>query len=247
MTRTGALAFSLFLLASALAAQTPLAPRGPALQVSAGGNASADDEAPVPALGAEGNLVVVWGNPGFFASEILARQFDAAGRPGPPERVISSPGLLRFAPAIVPFGPFETSRFLTTWTNAFPPGTSARSAAVGDPNTLSARLLDSVGVPAGPEIRVDASGTAAYNSRIATLPTGGAVASWESDHLVARFLDTGGQPAGGEIDVAPPHCLPRNVGLAGLPGGGFLALWSPAPEVGSDCTGLQGQVFGADG
>jgi hypothetical protein len=218
--------------------------------VSAAGNGSADNLAPAPALDADGNLVTVWGASGFFAAGILARHFDAAGKPGPPEIVISSPGLRRIAPAIIPFGPTgpsPTSRFLATWTNTFPPGATVRSAALGDPNTLSARLLDGAGVPAGPEFRADVSGVAAYNSRIAALPGGGGVASWESDHLVARFLDTAGQPVGGEIDVAPPHCLPKNVGLAGLPGGGFLALWSPAPEVGPDCTGLQGQVFGADG
>jgi len=227
-----------------LTAETPLVPRGPAARIdSAAGHDSFDNEAPVPALAPDGNLLVVWGTSGINAGTILVRRFDATGKAGPAETVVSA-GLGRESPRIIPFGP---DRFLTTWNNAFAVPLISQRRAAGVAGTLSARLLDATGALVGSEVQVDTSGQGAYEPLLAAFPGGGAVAIWETDHLVARFLNAAGQPVGAEIDVAPVQCLPRTAGLVGFPGGGFLALWFPTPGRGSGCTGIQGLVFGADG
>ncbi|HEX3530802.1 MAG TPA: hypothetical protein VH988_27375 [Thermoanaerobaculia bacterium] len=229
-----------------LAAQPgPLAPNGPEVQLT--GEADAFTS---PSLAADpgGGLQLVW-NRGlsFYQNEAWARHFDRGGHPsGPAVRLDTPAYLLRTSLTAMPLGPPGRSTALwINYSNPLSGGAPDFRKAVGDPSTVSARLLGADGLPLGGEIQLDTTGEAnGYSLTAAPLSGGGFVASW-SDYtlgtVVVRTFDAGAQPLGGEVVVEPHSYI-----LGGLAAGGFLAWWQDPGSGGfARRFGRDGQPAGA--
>ena len=241
LRRAGSL-FALVLLAgSPLFSQ--LIPLGPDFRVN-----EADlhaTEAPALALDGSGRLLAAWAGPSRGGlndaeNDLLVRAFGRNGEPAGPERVIPAAGDLKAHPALLSL---PSGGFAVAWENASPPPPILPPPpGVGDPETLSLRILDKDGAPVGQELRIDKDGGIAQGARLALLPSGQILATWVEfgSQLMARRFDQNGQPASDEAvlafrDVTVPGAL-KNDALRGLQDGGFTASWlfDPAAAFASD-------------
>jgi len=122
---------------------------------------------------------------------------------------------------------------------------------VGGQETISARILDAAGQPAGPEIALAGP---AYLSVVAADPTGGFVAAWQAlptgtgpARIAARRYDAQGVPRGAEVTVAEQW---TQFAIASLPDGGFAVAWEEDQDVlfrlfGPDGSPASGEIQGS--
>ena len=226
---TGILVALVVLAASPLDSQ--LIPRGPEFRVNEA--ALHAKEAPALALDGSGRLLAAWAGPTDHEfdddNDLLVRLFERNGEPAGPETVLPAAGKLKDHPVLLAL---PSGGFALAWENVTPPAqVLPPPPGVGDPETLSLRILDAAGAPVGGEIRIDKDGGQALGVRLALLPSGQIVATWVEmgGQLMARRFEPNGQPAGEEIllalrDATVPGVL-ENDALRGLQDGSFLTTW----------------------
>ncbi|HET6896990.1 MAG TPA: hypothetical protein VFK70_01535, partial [Vicinamibacteria bacterium] len=182
-----------------------------------------------------GDFVVVWNAvaPGTFTSEILARRFDAAGRPqGTEFRINSNTTGHRGGARIDRLG---AGPFAVTWSDELDGGASP------DDMGVAARVFDSSGQPLGPEFRVNTYTTGhQYNPDVAMDASGRFVVVWQSraisngrDGIFARTFEANGVAIGAEFQVNTTTGVGFYPFVDWSPAGGFVVVWS-LPEVGFD-------------
>jgi hypothetical protein len=245
-----------------LPATSQLTPLGPDFPINAVPPPLHDHDGAVVALGSTGTTLAVWTAPVSSAyDELWARAFDSAGQPLGPGRRIDTGSFLKVSPAAVAL---PDGRFAVAWTNnALVPGVPRRGGNTGDKvaplgyDTVSLRLLDAAGVPAGAEIRVDSAGESSFTLRLAPVTGGGgglAVAWSEHDPLlnedraIARRFTGSGAPLGNEFLLdSSPTCAMLILALAGRTDGGLAAFWQSGSATQSGCPGARTRRFAANG
>jgi hypothetical protein len=170
----------------------------------------------------------------------------------PSQMLVSDTG--QFEPTVAGL---QNGGFVVVWANgqtSFPGLSGERQPLVpsslpstaGDPQTVSARLLDSSGQPVGAEIQLSPNGVTAAQPFVAASSSGGFVVSWlqysssaTPTALMAQVFSAAAQPLTGRIAIG---AVGRNLGLVGLADGSFVAAWG-APGG----TGIAWQRFNAAG
>lgn len=222
------------------------------------GTGTRDENGPDVAMAEDGSFVAVWEEVARHYRSVLARRFDAQGRPlGDPFLVASLTRSVPFQlePAI---GIAADGGFVIAWAG----GTQSTNGSTSD---VYVRRFDAAGRPLGPETQVNVTKWGAqYEPRIAMRPSGGFLIGWTTNagrrtlyDVYARSFKADGTPLGGEIRLNSGPSLPAfqlNLALAVASDGSFVAVWqddwadraapSFAPE---DRVGLLGQRFAADG
>ena len=203
----------------------------------------------------DGRFAVVYqskgqAGPGF---EIFVRVFDAAGIAlGASTQVNSFIQNDQVNPHIVNIG---DDRLLVIWASI-----GVDASAFG----IAGRVLDTSGMPLGPEFRVsEYSPNDQIYSAIVRLANGGAVAAWQSQGqdadstggwgIFGQRFDTAGEKFGSEFQVntftEEDQRLPQ---IAAMPDGGFFIAWMSDGQVasGMDVMGqrydVQGDPVGAE-
>jgi len=197
---------------------------------------------PWVAVGADGSFAAIWQSLERFdwivSGIATARVFSAAGAPvGFASRLSEeAQDKIVVAPQIVPL---LSGDWLALWGNEF--SSLPSGLAVGDGGTLSGRLLDASGQPAGSELLLLPSSSGV----IATHPAGGALVAWaegvSGPVKVQRFVS--GAPAGPEILVTGSGSHPA---LSALPDGGFAVVWERYID-GFSASQIFARVFRPDG
>jgi hypothetical protein len=206
----------------------------------------------------DGSFVAVWEEVARHYRSVLARRFDAQGRPlGDPFPVASLTRSVPFQlePSI---GIAADGGFVVAWAG----GTQPTNGSTSD---IYVRRFDATGRPFGPETQVNVTKWGAqYEPRIAIRPSGGFLIGWTTDagrrtlyDVYARSFAADGTPLGGEIRLSSGPSLPAfqsHLALAVASDGSFVAVWQDdwadrtAPSFApADKVGLLGQRFAADG
>jgi hypothetical protein len=195
----------------------------------------------VSAVAPNGSFVGVWST---LSGDIRARGFSSTGEPLAPAseiRPISSEsrpssGTNLRAAALAGGGS------VAVWENEaliVIDGAIVAPLDIESSNSLSFRILNALGQPAGPEVLVAEK---SLGAAVAPHPSGGFLLVWSepgAGTFVQRF-DALGQPIGGKLDL-PLQVQPYD--LAVLPDGAFAPIWGD----GSVQQKLSLQVFEADG
>lgn len=195
----------------------------------------------VAAVAPNGSFVGVWSSSG---GDILARGFSPAGAPLAPVSEVR-PAESESRPTYgtnVQAAALAGGGAVAVWENET---SFSVDGAIVAPHTiewtysLSFRVLNALGQPAGPEVLVTEH---SLGAAVAPHPSGGFLLVWNEPDTgtFARRFDALGQPAGGKLDL-PSQIVPYD--LAVLPDGAFASIWG---DVGVNQK-LYLQVFEADG
>lgn len=199
-----------------------------------------------------GAFVAVWQD----SCDILARRFDASGRPlDETELQVND-----FTPpcAYIPNVAADPSgNFVVAWTSYGSPGSDS------DDNSIQARRFSSDGTPAGPQFQVNTYTTADQRlPAVATDVTGNFVIAWTTrqdgnegygyvNDSHARRFSTDGTPLGDDFRV---NTLPGSrrefafPGIAMTPDGEFVVVWESDTSAGTDnYYSIQARRYDRDG
>ncbi len=196
------------------------------------------------ATATDGRLVVVWRNDtsDFSDYDVMARQFDAAGTPGPEFRVNTyttghqGPGSVAMA---------ATGNFVVVWA----------SPQDGSGKGLVGQRFDAAGQPQFGEFPVNSFTTGSQDApSLAPLPGGGFVVVWTSEGqdgsawgVFGQRFGSSGTPQGSEFQVNSSvtgyQWSPK---VAADASGRFVAVWSTFGQGGSG-DGVFGRLYDAAG
>src|SRR6185369_12980187 len=164
------------------------------------GTGTRDENGPDVAMAEDGSFVAVWEEVAHHYRSVLARRFDAQGRPqGAPFPVASLIQSVPFQlePSV---GIAADGGFVIAWAG----GTQPTNGLTSD---IYVRRFDAAGRPLGPEAQVNVTKWGAqYEPRIAMRPSGGFLVGWTTNvgrrttyDVYARSFAADGTPLGGEI------------------------------------------------
>ena len=199
------------------------------------------------ASGGSGNFVVVWASDGQDGSNfgIFGQRFSASGLPQGSEFQVNTYATgKQYSPAVASDA---NGNFVVVWQG---------DGEDGSGNGIFGQRFSALGVPQGPEFRVNSYTTFTQNRPAVASDSGGNfVVVWQSDFQDASGVGVFGQrfnnagvAQGSEFQVnSYTTGFQSTAAVASDPGGNFLVVWaSSAPQDGSG-SAVMGQRFNAAG